>query len=211
MRALIVDKLLQGRVDQASMLDAGCGDGTISLQFIQQLDQLTLVDISENMLEVARGQVPAVYAHKVTYHQADFLNWEPDTQYDLVFCIGVLAWVESLENAILQLTKLVKTGGYVVIQFTDNRQVLGRAQYALNRARHRFKGTVTTLNSLNREAVIRLSQSHFTLVEQVTYSLLPPGLGFLPDNWLFRLDLVTLRYPGIGQFGSERLMLLHKP
>ena len=53
LRARIVKQLL-GEISNCRILDLGCGDGTISLQFLAANNHITLVDSSDGMLERAK-------------------------------------------------------------------------------------------------------------------------------------------------------------
>jgi 2-polyprenyl-3-methyl-5-hydroxy-6-metoxy-1,4-benzoquinol methylase len=79
-----------------SILDIGCGDGSISLPLLRQDMQLTLLDISRNMLSVARSHIPAAFSDQVQLVNDDFMHAELGPQaYDLILCLGVLAHVDS--------------------------------------------------------------------------------------------------------------------
>src|SRR5437867_2018514 len=64
-RAEIVRAMLPDAVG-LRILDIGCGDGRVSLQFLPQAKQVTLLDLSESMLHRARANVPSDRAGKVT-------------------------------------------------------------------------------------------------------------------------------------------------
>jgi SAM-dependent methyltransferase len=114
-----------------SILDIGCGDGSISLPLLRQDMQLTLLDISRNMLSVARSHIPAAFSDQVQLVNDDFMHAELGPQaYDLILCLGVLAHVDSPEDVIAKMASLLKPGGSMIVQNSDARHPLG---YLINR------------------------------------------------------------------------------
>ena len=91
-RTHIVRKLL-GDVRGRSILDIGCGDGSISRQFLSESNQLTLLDLSKNMLQVAQNTTPQEYLHRTRFINNDFIQCGFVDEFDVVLCLGVLAHV----------------------------------------------------------------------------------------------------------------------
>src|SRR4030095_7906271 len=56
-RAIVVKELL-GAVDNARIVDFGCGDGSLSIPLLGPKNSLTLVDLSERMLSLAANRIP---------------------------------------------------------------------------------------------------------------------------------------------------------
>src|SRR6266550_8275118 len=52
-RSFVVRSLL-GELEGSAILDLGCGDGSISLQYLSPTNRITLVDLSGKMLERAK-------------------------------------------------------------------------------------------------------------------------------------------------------------
>ena len=70
---------------EPAILDIGAGTGLLSALVLQKFPsaQMTLLDISENMLEIARQRFTGW--KNVTYHVGDYSKGIPDGPYDLVF------------------------------------------------------------------------------------------------------------------------------
>jgi len=66
-----------------SVLELACGPGTWTGQLLRHASDVTAVDASTEMLEIAARRVPA--GAPVRFVQADLFTWEPDRRYDVVF------------------------------------------------------------------------------------------------------------------------------
>src|SRR5580700_3501046 len=77
------------------VLDIGCGDGSLSLPLLPRCKQLTLLDLSSKMLDLARGKIPADRSRDVELINGGFLGSNlPSQSFDLILCVGVLAHVD---------------------------------------------------------------------------------------------------------------------
>jgi ubiquinone/menaquinone biosynthesis C-methylase UbiE len=206
LRSVIVRELL-GSAAGARILDLGCGDGSLSIQFLHEARQLTLLDRSVGMLEVARQNIPAVHGAKVSMVNADLLeNAGPPERYDVVLCVGVLAHATSMEEVIALIADLLVPGGRAVVQITDHNQLLTRLTRAYWRLRRRLSTNETRLSS-----IVDLSSRYgLRLAAIQRYSVVLPGMGHLPAHWLFRYEMFVLRRPALAARGSEILLVLTK-
>lgn len=81
------------------ILELGCGTGVSIATFTDQRMFVTGVDLSANMLEVARQRFQKIQA-SITLIQEDIRNYTPQEKgFDLVFCIGdVLNYMPTLRD-----------------------------------------------------------------------------------------------------------------
>jgi 2-polyprenyl-3-methyl-5-hydroxy-6-metoxy-1,4-benzoquinol methylase len=119
-RMRIVREMLgNSRFEQ--VLDIGCGDGSISLPLLGPGTNLLLLDMSEEMLAIARSQVPERFKGQVKTLNGNFLQLELDAEgYDAILCLGVLAYVDSAKPLIEKLARLLRPGGRLLLECTDN-------------------------------------------------------------------------------------------
>ena len=117
-RAEIVRELL-GAPPSLRIVDVGCGDGSVSRQFLADGCRLVMVDASSEMLARCRQGVAPEGEGQVSFHHLDLLRDDFAETFDIVLCLGVLAHVESVDGAIARLAALCRPGGQCVIQFTD--------------------------------------------------------------------------------------------
>ena len=177
-RARIVAQMLAG-VHGSRILDLGCGDGSISRSLLQAHNQLTLVDFSAGMLASARDAFPA--GAPVQFIQADILEYVPAEPYDAVICVGVLAHVDSVDQAVARVSAALAPGGLCVLQTTDNASPSGRLlnRYYRWRGRERYE-----LKTITSAELVSIAQVHGLVPKHSRrYGLLWPGLGRLPYRW----------------------------
>lgn len=103
-----------------SVLDMPCGTGDMSVGLLDRSNKLTLIDISENMLSLAKSKISAEHLHKTELINGDFFKLPlPVKSFDLVICLGLLAHVDSPQALLHKLSSLVAPGGLLIIQNTD--------------------------------------------------------------------------------------------
>lgn len=210
-RALIARKMLEC-VQHQYILDIGSGDGSISLQFLDADTKLVLLDISENMLALARQNCPTEYIGNVTFLNRDLSKYTSDGDFDVVLCLGVLAHVPNVDDAIKKIKSLLRPGGVCVLQFTDQRQWLAGLQWLVYSLLRWLSGKdgywVNPITHANIMALV--TDNGFQVVDAVRYSFLFPGMGRLPNTWLYRYQLFTLENSCLSQHGTDVILKLIK-
>lgn len=212
LRALIVREFL-GDLSRSTILDIGCGNAAMSLPYIGQGNRLTLIDLSSEMLALAYAHTPPDLRDHVSYLNRDFLTFTPITRFDVIICLGVLAHLPSVEHGIAKIASLLKPGGHCIVQFTDQKRLVAK----IDRAYQMLRQTMRPLydyspNPMSSTSVEKMLDDHgLRIVARRRYSLLLPGMGKLPDRFLFRYQLLSLRNPVLSSLGSEVILHLTKP
>jgi 2-polyprenyl-3-methyl-5-hydroxy-6-metoxy-1,4-benzoquinol methylase len=197
-RAETVREFVKG-LKYESILDVGCGDGSISVPLLASRVRLTLLDIASHMLTIARSRVPAEWLPNVSMINEDLLTAKLEANaYDLILCVGVLAHVDSPSLVAAKIASLVKPGGTVIVQSTDTTHVVTY----LVRLCHLLVGLVRPRpysgNLLSTEDVVQMFAKHGLRLEAVyRYSLLLPGTGgvFTHDRLYAMVRALFGRYP----------------
>lgn len=92
-------------------LDAACGTGRYSL-FLKSLGHhVTGIDVSDEMLSLARKKDKTIRFIKGDLNSLPFT----DGLFDLVVCGLALHYVDNLDFAIRELTRILRPGGHIVI------------------------------------------------------------------------------------------------
>jgi ubiquinone/menaquinone biosynthesis C-methylase UbiE len=164
-----------------SILDIGCGDGSLSLRLLNDQNYLTLLDQSQTMLRIASSRVPSKLSSRIQSVNASFMDAAFEDQlFDLVICVGVLAYVDRRQEFIAKIKALLKPGGRLILECTDGPHFISRVGRAYEAVRHamrpaRFQTVVAssaTVLAICRALGLELSGSY-------RYSLPLPVLGKL--------------------------------
>jgi glycogen synthase len=102
------------RAPRMKVLDVGGGYGRISGPFAERHD-VTLVDISEQMLAEAKERFPSL---KIQQADARKLPFE-DGSFDMVIALDLLCHLPNLEEGTRELRRVAKPGGRVVCDTTN--------------------------------------------------------------------------------------------
>jgi ubiquinone/menaquinone biosynthesis C-methylase UbiE len=110
--------LLQEMGPFEQVLELACGTGIWTQALLSIGCEITAVDAAPEMLEINARKVGSARVH---YRLADLFTWEPDRQYDLVFCAFWLSHVppDALNAFLATLRRALRPGGYLVIVDQD--------------------------------------------------------------------------------------------
>lgn len=93
------------------VLDAGCGTGTNSQRLVDAGFRVTGVDLSKFALQEATRAVAGARFVEGDLTKLPF----DDVSYDGIFCLGVLMHVPDFEDALIELVRVLKPGGRLVL------------------------------------------------------------------------------------------------
>jgi 2-polyprenyl-3-methyl-5-hydroxy-6-metoxy-1,4-benzoquinol methylase len=209
-RALIVKEMLSD-FRFKHILDIGCGDGRISLPLLSHAEHLTLLDLSTTMLDLAIKNTPLSESTNVNYLNLDFYLLDPFQKHDLVLCVGLLAHLVSITAAIEKIDQLLLPGGYCIMQITDSDQPWGRLLFVIGKLSGYVNRTEYSIHQTHSKQLSTITAKlGWKMIAIRRYSCLLPGMGRLPNSWLYRYTLHTLRTPILSRFGSEAILLFQK-
>jgi 2-polyprenyl-3-methyl-5-hydroxy-6-metoxy-1,4-benzoquinol methylase len=211
-RASIVRQFI-GTPTNVRILDIGCGDGSLSLPILTESNRITLVDISENMIDKAGQRVPAALRSNVTLINDSFERVNADDRYDIVICVGVIAHVPDISRLWHKIATVLKPGGLLVVETTPNPYPLGnllRPYYYLRRKLTRqapsyAKNRIKVRDLLAGANAIGLQQK-----EHIRYSFPLPGMSHWSHAMKMRYTLFTLNSPVMSRIGSEHILLFQR-
>ncbi|GAA6135792.1 tRNA uridine 5-oxyacetic acid(34) methyltransferase CmoM [Oceaniserpentilla sp. 4NH20-0058] len=156
--------------DQTSLdvLDAGGGMGQFSSALLAQGHQLTLTDISQDMLNEAKLIHQEVAPSKQAHFICGPLQALPDTlekTFDLVLNHAVLEWLSEPLDAIETLQHMVKDNGHLSLMFYNRHAIVwrnlmnGSWQRAHNDYFHHDKNHLMPQNPLDPQQVLEKALS----------------------------------------------------
>jgi ubiquinone/menaquinone biosynthesis C-methylase UbiE len=182
----------------SSVLEIGCGAGHLTVRLAERNLQVSAVDASPGMVELAARQArDAGYGEQVAVSQADVhaLPYEPG-HFDLVVAVGVIPWLHSPPDAVAEMARVLRGGGQFVLtadngarlsSFTDPRGLL--ALTPLRRVYH-------ALRNRPEEAV-----SHLHFPSRIDRFLVQAGLQIGARR---TIGFGPLSLVGRPLFGEER-------
>ena len=108
------------------VLEIGCGRGSLSCYFSDAAYDCTLVDLSENVINVAK-EIFNKNELKANFMVGDANNLDiPDNSFDIIYSIGLLEHFEEIETPLKEQIRVLDNGGiwfgYIVPEYTDNVQ-----------------------------------------------------------------------------------------
>ena len=92
----------------ARILDAGCGSGR-TLEELVDYGEVSGLELNEDAAEVARGRAVG----EIQIGRLEAIPWEAD-QFDLITCLDVLEHVPDDREALRELKRVTKSGGWLL-------------------------------------------------------------------------------------------------
>lgn len=106
----------------AQILDIGCGPGEMVMDLVKEKRFITGIDISEEMIRLAQERLkerPQLKDHvALSTGDIEALEFEDDS-LDLIICSGVVEYLEDDVKWAKELTRTIKSGGYLIINVTN--------------------------------------------------------------------------------------------
>ena len=116
--ANLVCQAVEKQIDLSSnkeILDFGGGTGLLSLPLAKQAKSVTLVDVSEKMLEQARLKAEQQDIKNIQFLEQDLLEKPLEKEFDLIVVCRVLHHMPDLDAALSLFHQHLKTDGQLLI------------------------------------------------------------------------------------------------
>ncbi len=99
------------------VLDAGMGGGRLLEELERNEWTVSGIDISERMVELARQRIPD---RRESLRQGDLESLQFDAEsFDVAVATGALEYSTDIRRALLELVRVVRPGGRIVVSFPD--------------------------------------------------------------------------------------------
>jgi 2-polyprenyl-3-methyl-5-hydroxy-6-metoxy-1,4-benzoquinol methylase len=183
-----IKEFVQG-LHPGNVLDIGCGDGSLSLPLLGPTCRITLLDRSRRMLEIASSRVPKEFLEQVEVVNEDFMVANLMRQpFDLIICVGVMAYVEDRRRFVEKMVSVLKPGGSVIAECTDGSHIFSRYSRLYGAVRRGlFGGEFRTVARPRSELVKVFSDLGFEMSASFSYSLPLPGFRrMIPQGLRYR-------------------------
>lgn len=100
---------------EQSILDLGCGTGTLTAQLNNLGNRVIGVDSSQNMIDKAKEQFG-----NIEFILCDALNLPFEKDFDVVFLNAVFHWICDYDTLLSNVRKVLKPDGLLVCEFGAN-------------------------------------------------------------------------------------------
>ncbi len=102
-----------------SVLELGCGTGGTAIIHAPYVKHLRAIDISSEMIKIAKDKAEAQDINNVTFEQLTIEELKTeDCSYDAVLGLSILHLLENKESALAKVDKMLKPGGIFVTSTT---------------------------------------------------------------------------------------------
>ncbi|GAA0179582.1 methyltransferase domain-containing protein [Clostridium sediminicola] len=119
------------------VLDYACGTGITTIEISRNVKKISAIDISENMISVARKKTEEEGITNVEFNIADIYDEKlKKGSFDVIMAFNILYFIKDIDNVLARINELLKPGG-TFISVTDclgeKKTFLTSAQYLLSK------------------------------------------------------------------------------
>lgn len=97
------------------ILEYGCGTGTTAIQHAPYVQHIDAIDISGNMLDIARSRARAAGVDNIDFKRATLAQYDADAaSLDAVLALNVIHLLPDRETVLRETARILKPGGMFV-------------------------------------------------------------------------------------------------
>ena len=101
--------------DSDTVLDYGCGTGTASCQFSNQVKEIHAIDISSKMIEISKEKAAVSKIDNVRFEQSDIFDIKSSSEsYDVILAFNMLHTVTNPLDSMRRINELLKPEGVFI-------------------------------------------------------------------------------------------------
>jgi 2-polyprenyl-3-methyl-5-hydroxy-6-metoxy-1,4-benzoquinol methylase len=200
LRIAIVESMLDGQ--RGTLLDVGCGRGTVAAHFAELGHSVTAIDISPLAIQWTEKQHPLVKAYILD------LESEPlEGTFDTILCLEVLQQVRDPQSVLNKLSDALTPGGRLIVSLPNEFHLARRLSILLGRVN--FGGIDDTHIKLYTPKEHRrlFAASGLEIQTVRSQSIIPPR--WHDGIWHAKFNKVANRLPGLFAL-STVYRLAHK-
>lgn len=194
---IAIRRLLHGR-RFGHAVDVGGGYGRLSVVLAEYAARVTLVDSSQQQLDIARDFLArhrSIDRRWMTATELDF----PDASADLVAMIRVLHHLPDPAAEFAEASRILRPGGYAIVEAANSAHAVNRVRYLLRR--RQVPAAAVDIRSdefRNDDNIVYVNHHPETVARQLT------SAGLVIRR---RLSVSNLRHPLAKKVLPERVML----
>lgn len=202
--------------EKNTILDIGCGAGTVDFYLASQGHKILGVDISEKAVEACKKSTHALgLEDRLNFKKSNFPKERPSKRFNVVICSEVLEHIKNDKKAVEVIFSLLRPGGIVIFSTPSKSAPLYRIGITKKfdkRVGHLRRYSLEELKILVRRAGFLIQETiktegilrNFLFLNPIAGKLVKVlnKIGFLSDVTTF-VDCLT-----IPLFGESNLLLV---
>lgn len=152
------DSLIKNLNTSSKILDIGCGPGQFSKYFSEKGFYIEGIDISNEMLEIAKAKVPNVSFKKMDMRELTY----KDSTFDAIFAAYSLIHIPSneIDRVLIEIRRVLKPNGYALFIMQQ-----GESDHVVDEPL--AKGERIFLNLFTKERILKyITKNGFELINQ---------------------------------------------
>jgi ubiquinone/menaquinone biosynthesis C-methylase UbiE len=208
LRTRIVNDLI-GDPNGLNILDIGCGDGSISINYLKN-NKITFLDITPEMLDLVKARISNEYIENVQIKNISVFDFNPNINYDIIVCMGVLAHVSDPLELIKKIESLLTCDGIAVIQFTNKNNLIS----ILNKWKNILLFRNPYRYTLNRHSIGELNKVFlsldFTIIKKTSYWSVSPFFSMLRKTSKKKALFYFYYKQSLSKLGAEKIYVLKR-
>jgi trans-aconitate 2-methyltransferase len=183
-----------------TVLDAGCGTGKLTRELLELLPRghVVALDVSQNMLNAAQGNLASEFGDRVEFVAADLMDLPFSELFDGIFSTAAFHWVPDHDRLFQSLYRALKSGGWLIAQCGGARNL------------DRFLGRVAVLTRVPKfSRYLRNFQNPWVFSDAQTARRMLEATGFLEVDT--SLEEAPTRFDNAEQFSEfASKVILHR-
>lgn len=204
------------------IIDIGSGGGRMAALYVSNFNKSILIDPSRSQLEIAASkfsQNPRVHFVKGTIED---IPLEAESA-DAMLCLRVFHYIDNPERAFLEVRRVLRSGGHLIIEIPNKRHFKARARAFLHRSqREKLRNSFPINISTNKETMFlnhdpmaiakELTKQGFTIVTTLSVSNFRSSAAkhIVPSRALIILEFFAQRLLSPFYFGPSIYFLVKK-
>ena len=100
---------------EMQILEFGCGTGGTAIAHAKHVSHVDAIDISGNMLDIARAKSAAAGTSNITFTQGTLIEFNAaPNQYDVILALNVLHLLPDRQATMAEVARILKPGGIFI-------------------------------------------------------------------------------------------------
>jgi SAM-dependent methyltransferase len=170
--------------EKSNILDVGCGDGSLSEMFTDRANEITLLDISHPMLEIAKKRFFDRDFRKIKIINERLEDISIDAKFDLIIVVGVVAHVQNTFMFLEKCKSFLAEEGILILQFTEASHFIVKYNNFIHKIFQRPRVRDHRWEELN----IIFSELNLLIIKKIKFGFYPRGIKFMNGQTVFKIQ-----------------------